>query len=169
MSTDGHTHTHTRTDAKRFYYLCPMQYAIAMGQIIIIKSCVQATGLDLWSVVSPSPHRLRMYNTQMLHTSDRSLLHVNANKRIRETRSLEAYGRPIRWVGTVPSTVDYKAWNMRVSFENANRTDAWWLQTPYCELASGLLMQPQAQGHLTCWGNLVKERNRCFRHLLDYT
>jgi len=34
VSTDGqtHTHTHARTDAKR----CPMLYAIAMGQIMIL-------------------------------------------------------------------------------------------------------------------------------------
>jgi len=38
VPTDGQTHTHTHTDrqTQTDFIICPMLYAIAMGQIIII-------------------------------------------------------------------------------------------------------------------------------------
>ena len=36
VSTDGHTHTHTHGQTQNDFIICPMLYAIAMGQIITI-------------------------------------------------------------------------------------------------------------------------------------
>jgi len=36
VSTDGHTHTHAQT--QNDFIICPMLYAIAMGQIITLES-----------------------------------------------------------------------------------------------------------------------------------
>jgi len=44
---DGHTHTHTQTQTD--FIICPMLYAIAMGQIIIILSCL----FDCWNAELP--------------------------------------------------------------------------------------------------------------------
>jgi len=33
VSTDGHTHTHTHGQTQNDFIICPMLYAIAMGQI----------------------------------------------------------------------------------------------------------------------------------------
>jgi len=35
VSTDGQTHTHTHAQTQNDFIICPMLYAIAMGQIII--------------------------------------------------------------------------------------------------------------------------------------
>jgi len=38
VPTDGQTHTQTDTQTQTDFIICPMLYAIAMGQIIIITS-----------------------------------------------------------------------------------------------------------------------------------
>jgi len=37
VSTDGHTHAHTHGQTQNDFIICPMLYAIAMGQIITGK------------------------------------------------------------------------------------------------------------------------------------
>jgi len=54
--TDRHTHTHTRTQTQTDFIICPMLYAIAMGQIIIQTKQIthnisRSTQLVLESVV----------------------------------------------------------------------------------------------------------------------
>jgi len=41
VPTDGQTHTHTDRQTQTDFIICPMLYAIAMGQIIISRQMLQ--------------------------------------------------------------------------------------------------------------------------------
>jgi len=79
---DGQTHRQTKTD----FIICPMLYAIAMGQIKIIKIDRRITKLQ-------SDEKWRVFETQCT-MDDRALLFFADSGSQRDSKAKEAWRRP---------------------------------------------------------------------------